>query len=150
MRNMKIIVISLFLLFLIGVSSYSYAQFVQVDSHTKLPEVMLQLELRDLDGNLIAYVEGEQILAIDHLKLNEFLDNQNRKEFLIKDDKAYEMIQWQAKTEKFDKRHAYSGFDLWMYDQEKWKSVLHVRHDSYQTQPGDTLLVYWTIIRPAN
>ena len=147
---MKIIVIFLFLLFLIGISSYSYAQFVVVDSHSKLPEVMLQLVVRDSDGNLIAYVEGEQILAINHLKLNEFLDNQNRKEFLIKDNKAYEMIQWQGQTEKFYKKHAFSGFVLWAYVQNEFENVLMVRHNTYQTQPGDTLTVYWTIFRPAN
>jgi len=48
---MKIIIISLLCIFLIGISSYSFAQYTIPDSHTKVPEVMLQLELRDSDGN---------------------------------------------------------------------------------------------------
>ena len=147
---MKIILISLLFLILVGITSYSYAQYTLVDSHTKVPEVMLQLELRDSDGNFITYVEAKQIILIYPSELNEFLDNQNYKEFLIKDGKAYEIIQWQGQTEKFDKKHAYSQFDLWIPEQNEFKSVLTVRHNSYQTQPGDTLTVYWTIIRPAS
>jgi len=97
---------------LIGISSYSYAQYTVVDSHSKVPEVMLQLELRDSDGNFLTYIEAKQIIVIYPLKLNEFLDKQNHKEFLIKDDKTYEIIQWQGKTEKFGKQHAYSQFIL--------------------------------------
>jgi len=91
---MKIILISLLCLVLIGISSYSYAQYTEVTSDTKVPKVMLQLELRDIDGNFITYIETEQIIVIYPLELNEFLDNQNNKEFLIKDDKVYEKIQW--------------------------------------------------------
>jgi len=147
---MKIFLIPLFLLFLIGISSYSYAQYTEPDSNTKVPEVMLQLVIRDSDGNLVTYVEGVHIIVIYPLELNEFLDNKNYKEFLIKDDKAYEIIQWQGRTEKFNKKYTYSSFNLWANDQGKFKKVLMVRHDSYQTQPGDTVSVYWTIIRPAN
>ncbi len=146
---MKIIVISLLLLFLIGISSYSYAQYTEPDSHTKVPEVMLQLELRDSDGNFLTYIEAKQIIVIYPLELNEFLDKQN-KEFLIKDGKAYEVIQWQGKTEKFNKQHAWSQFDLWVPGENEFKKVLTVRHNSYQTQPGDTVTVYWTIIRPTS
>jgi len=147
---MKIILISLLCLILIGITSYSYAQGVfLVDSHTKVPEVMLQLELRDSDGNLVSYIEATQVIAIDPLKLNEFLDGINYKEFLIKNGKAYEKIQWQGITEKL-KKHTYSQFNLWVYDQNELKMVLSVRHNSYQAQPGDTLTIYWTIIRPAS
>jgi len=145
----KIILISLLCLFLIGISSYSYAQYTVVDSHTKVPEVILQLELRDLDGNFLTYIETEQVIVIYPLELNKFLDNQIPKEFLIKDDKSYELIQWQGQTEKFDTQHAYSQFSLWVPEQNLFREVLVLRHNSYQTQPGDTLTVYWTIIRPA-
>ncbi len=147
---MKIIIISVLCLFFIGISSYSYAQYTVVDSNTKFPQVMLQLELRDSDGNFLTYIEAKQIIAFYPLELNEFLDNQNNKEFLIKDGKAYEKIQWQARTEKFNKQHAWSQFDLWVPGENEFKRVLTVRHNSYQTQPDDTVTVYWTIIRPAS
>jgi len=147
---MKIIIISVLCLFFIGISSYSFAQYTEPDLNTKLPEVMLQLELRDSDGNFITYIEAVQIIVIYPLELNEFLDNQNNKEFLIKDDKAYEKIQWQARTEKFTKQHAWSQFNLYSYVQDKVIPVLTVRHNSYQSQPGDIIKVYWTIVRPVS
>jgi len=146
---MKIILISLLCLILIGITSYSYAQFIPVYSQTNLPEVMLQLVIRDHDGNFITYIEAKQIIQIDHLKLNEFLDDIKYKKFLVKDGKAYEIIQWQGHTEKL-KKHAYSQYDLWKLEQDGFKKILTVRHNSYQAQPGDTLTIYWTIIRPAS
>ena len=147
---MKIILISLLCLILIGITSYSYAQGVfLVDSHTKVPEVMLQLELRDSDGNLVSYIEAKQIIAINHVVLNKFLDNQNQKKLLIKDGKAYEKIQWQGPIEKFSKKHTYSGLILWSYEDGNEKAM-YVRYNSFQSQPGDTLTVYWTIVRPVS
>ena len=145
---MKILIFTLFCLFLIGISSSSYAQYTEVDSTTKVPEVMLQLELRDSDGNLLTYIEAKQIIVIYPLELKEFLDKQPKKLF-IKDDKAFEIIQWKGRTENFNTQHAWSQFNLWVTLQSEPETVLVVRHNSYQTQPGDTIAVYWTIIRPA-
>ena len=146
---MKIIFVALLCLILIGITSYSYAQYSWVYSNTKIPEMMLQLELRDSDGVLLTYIESKALAAIDHSLLNKFLDKQN-KEFFIRDGKAYEKIQWQGNTEIFHKRHAYSLFILWILDENKFKEVLAVPHNSYQTEPGDTLRIFWTIVRPAN
>jgi len=147
---MKIIIISVLCLFFIGISSYSFAQYTEPDWDIILPKVMLQLELRDSDGNFITYIEAEQIIAIYLLELNDFLDNQNNKEYLIEDNKAYEKIQWQGRTEKFTKQHAWSQFNLWSFVQDESIPVLTVRHNSYQSQPGDTVKVYWTIVRPVS
>ena len=142
---MKIILISLLLLFLIGISSYSYAQYTEVDAHTKLPKILLQIELRDSDGNLVTYIETEQITRMHYYPLIEYLDNKKNKEFLIIDGKAYEKIQWQGRTEKFNKKFTYSMFQLWAPGKEL---VLLVNHNSYQVQPGDRVKIFWTIIRP--
>jgi len=148
---MRIIFVSLLCLIVIGITSYSYAQWTVSDELDKIPEIiLLQLELRDSDGNLITYIEAEQIIGINPLGLNEFLDNQKYKKFLIKDGKAYEAIQWQGPTEIFSRKHAFSGFDLWIPDQNGFKHVLTMRHNSYQTQLGDILTVYWTVVRPAS
>jgi len=82
-----------------------------------------------------------------YFQLMEYLDNKKNKELLIKDGKAYEKIQWQGRTEKFDKRHSMSMFQLFAPGKEL---VLLVNHNSYQVQPEDTIRVFWTIIRPAN
>ena len=149
---MKIIYLSLLCLILIGMTSYSYAQLTVVDKNTRLPQVLLQIEVRDSNGSLIAYIEADQIIGISPLELNRFLDNLNntRKEFLIKDDKKYESQQWEINTETFVEELAYSGTRLLDLYQNEYVTLLIVRHDSFQTQPGDTLRIFWTVIRPVS
>ena len=74
--DMKLIIVTLFCLMFMGIAATSYAQYTVVSSDTKIPEVMLQLELRDSNGHLITYVEAKQIIVIDPLRLNTFLENQ--------------------------------------------------------------------------
>ena len=152
---MKIVLFSLLCLIMIGMISYSYAQFTSVDTKNTellLPEVLLQLELRDSNGGLLTYIESEQIIGIAPLELNIFLDNQNqtRKEFFIKDDKKYESQQWEIIGDTFDRKNAYSVTRLLDVHQNELVNLLQMRHDSYQTQPGDTTRIFWTIIRPVS
>ena len=149
---MKIVLFTLLFLILIGITSYSYAQWTVPDKNTILPEVLLQMELRDSNGSLLAYVETEQVIRLSPLELNSFLDNQNqtRKEFLIKDDKKYEIQQWEIEGHTFDKKHAYSSTLLLDTVQNEFVILLQMLHDSYQTEPGDTLRVFWTVIRPVS
>ena len=153
---MKIVFFSLLCLILIGMTSYSYAEIISFENfeknNIKLPEVLLQLELRDSNGSLITYLEAEQIIAIDPLALNRFLDNQNQtnKEFFIKDDKKYEIQQWQQINDRYDRKHAFSG--IWLLDiyQNEFTVLLQMRFDSYQSLPGDFARIFWTIIRPVS
>jgi len=93
-----------------------------------------------------------KIIVISPLELNRFLDNLNgtRKEFFIKDDKKYESQQWEIKGVTFDKRHAWSATRLIDVIQNEFLTLLQIRHDSYQTQPGDTVRIFWTVIRPVS
>jgi len=149
---MKIVLFSLLCLILIGMTSYSYAKWMSPDEATELPEVMIQLVVRDSNGYLLSYMESEQIIGLDPLELNRFLDNQNEthKEFLIKDDKKYESQQWEVTNNVFDQRLAYSITRLLDAYENEFLPLLTMRHDSYQTQPGDTLRMFWTVIRPAS
>ena len=149
---MKIVLFTLFCLILIGMTSYSYAEFIVVNKTTVLPEVMLQLELRDSKGNLLTYVESEQIIGISPLELNRYLDNLNNthKEFFIKDDIKYEKQQWEKATETFQKRDAWSSWHLLDIYQNELVSLLVVRLDSFQSEPSDVIRTFWTVIRPVS
>jgi len=149
---MKIVLFSLLCLILIGITSYSYAQLTLVEEDTKLlHEVLLQLVVRDSNGSLIAYVEADQIMLIEPLALNRFLDNQNQTstKFFIKDDKKYESHTWEVVGDQIKKQGAYSATKLWDVYQNEFVTLLHIRHDSFQTQPGDSVSIFWTVIRPA-
>jgi len=147
---MKIIIFSLLCLILIGMTSYSYAQFTVVDKNTRLPEVLLQIEVRDSNGSLVAYVETERIAKISNLELNMFLDIQNQThiEFLIKDDKKYELQQFQTTMKTQDEKLAYSSSVLETVIQNELVTLLLMSYDTFQSQPGDTVRHFWTIIRP--
>ena len=151
---MKIVLFSLLCLIMIGMISYSYAQFTDVDGKNTdlLLKVLLQIEVRDSNGNLLAYLEVDQIIGISPLELNRFLDNQNQtsKEFFIKDDKKYESQQWEIIGDAFTLKSAYSSTRLLDSYQNELITLLVMRHDSYQTQPGDTTRIFWTIIRPVS
>jgi len=149
---MKIVFFSLLCLILIGMTSYSYAQFTQVDKNTKSPEILLQFQVRDPNGSLIAYIETDQVTSFDPLALNRFLDSLNHtgKEFFIKDDKKYERQQWEIPLETFDKKLAFSTTFLRDVYQHEVITVIAMRHDSFQTKPGDTIRIFWTTIRPVS
>ncbi len=151
---MKIVLFSLLCLILIGMTSYSYAQYTPVKENAtlQLPEVMLQLELRDSNGGLLTYIETDQIIGFSPLELNRFLDiqNQTHKEFFIKDGIKYESQQWEIATETFGATLAYSASRLVDIYQHEFETLLLMRHDSYQTEPGDIVRVLWTVIRPVS
>jgi len=149
---MKIVLFSLLCLILMGITSYSYAQQTPDEKNTELPtKIMLQLELRDSNGNLALYIEADQILAIFTPEINRFLDSQNitSKEFLIEGDK-YEVYQWEQSNQTFNTKSAYSTTRLLTVYQDEFLKPIIMRHDSIQTQPGDTLRIFWTVIRPAS
>jgi len=151
---MKIVLFSLLCLILIGMTSYSYAFWINppYENPELIPKVMMQLELRDSNGNLQVYLEADQIIGVDLQKLNRFLDNLNQtsKEFLVIDDKKYESQQWKIASVQITEKHAYSGTRIVDVYQNEFITILIIRHDSYQTQPGDMLTIFWTVIRPAS
>jgi len=151
---MKIVLFSLLCLILIGMTSYSYADFQVIGQKTEvvLPEVMCQLELRDSNGTLLTYIETEQIIGIDLPRLAVYLDNQNQtnKEFFIKDDKKYENQWWEIKGDAYRDQSAYSGTRLVDVSENKFQTLLFMRHDSFQTEPGDTVRIFWSVVRPAS
>jgi len=158
---MKILFFALLAMILIGVTSYSYAQialkipdeWVVPDKDNKIEhDVMLQLELRDSNGALVAYIETDQVLGISPPQLNRFLDSQDqtRKDFFIKNDTKYETQRWEITGDKYSDKLAYSLTRLIDPYQDRLLTLVQMRHDSFQTNPGDTVRIYWTIIRPAS
>jgi len=113
---------------------------------------LLQLELRDSNGSLVAYFESDQILSISAIELNKFLDIQNQtiKEFFIKDDKKYESQGWEIRGDAFTLQSAYSITRLMDIQENELETLLQMRHDSFQTYPGDTSRIFWTITRPVS
>lgn len=127
----------------------SYVQFTGAQQDQRLPEVLLQLQLRNSDGQLFAYIEGTKIVKPRPLLLNKYLDDKPNKKIITKEGKAFELIQWQGRTDRFNKVHSMALFQLKVPIDDEYRNALLINHEAYQIQPGDTATVYWTIIRPA-
>jgi len=144
---MKSLIIIVILVILFGLIGISYLQNTIAQQNEKL-QVLLQLQIRNSEGHLVSYVEGTQIAMIRQIFLNEYLDEKPNKKIIVKEGKIYELIQWHARTEKFDKVHAKAIFSLWIQRDGELVTVLGIIHNAYQVEPGDTITVYWTIMRP--
>lgn len=123
-------------------AQYTYAMDAKV-----LPDVLLQLVLRDSQGRLVAYIQTNQIVAIDPTILDGYLNNMQNRKTIIQDGKPYEVIQWQGRTETIDKSHAMTLFVLYAPVGGAYQTALEVLHNSYQASPGDTVTVYWSVTR---
>ena len=137
------------LLVLIGFSGILFFEDVKAKQSEEFPQVLLQLQIRNSEGQLVSYVEGTKIIKIQPILLNNYLDEKPNKKIIVKEGKKYELIQWQGRTETFDKVHAHTIFNLWTQIDGAWVSPLGIIHNTYQVMPGDTITVYWTIIRPS-
>lgn len=109
-------------------------------------QVILQLQLQNSEGQLVSYIEATQIISINPFLLNQYLDTK-QSQIIKKDNQNFELIHWQGQTEKIYNFHAMSRFDLWVPRANDFVSSLSILHNSYQVEPGDTITVYWTIIR---
>jgi len=137
--------IHLFLLvFVVGVAIVgdSYGQTeVSPQEDPSLPEVSLQLQLRNSDGQLVTYIEPTTMYISNIKWVHEFLDTKENK-IIEKDGEMFEVIQYEQ-TFRFDDTAQYATYGMYY----KGDFPLLFRHDGYLTSPGDTLDVSWKIVR---
>ncbi len=107
-----------------------------------LPQVSLQLQLRNSEGQLVTYLEPTVMYIIDIAMVHEFLDTIKDKKIIEKNGEKFELIQYDSKA-FFSTTKQIAGYGM-VY---KGEHVLTFRHDGYITSPGDTLDISWKIIR---
>ena len=112
------------------------------NDHPSITELTLQYELRDSDGNFIAYFEPTLMYIIDLALVHENLDTKE-KTIIEQDGKSFELIQYEEKG-IIRKYGQYSSYDM-IY---KGSIALAMRHDGYLGEPGDLFNIIWTIVRP--
>jgi len=146
---MKLLIILLFVAVFFATVELSYSQLVRIEQIQDPPKILLQLILRNSDGQLVSYVEGTSITQINPNLLNEYLNSLSSKTTII-DDKNYELFQWQkTRNETVSKTFSFAMYDLKVLPIDgKHRIALRINHEAYQVEPGDTISVYWTIFRP--
>jgi len=146
---MKLLIILLFTAVFFTTVELSYSKLVFTEHIQDPPKVLLQLILRNSDGQLVSYIEGTNILQIDPVLLNKHLDSLSSNKTITIDGKNYELFQWEARSETFSKTHSMGLYILKVLSiDDKYKSAMLINHEAYQVEPGDTISVYWTIFRP--
>ena len=139
---MKIPIILLIFVMFFGIYFLSDANAFTLPKDPSLPQINLQLVLRNSEGQLVSYYETDYA-KIHSLELtHQFLDSVDNKITFVEDGKTYERIQWQ-KTEYFDGMYQPNIYTL-MY---KGYAPVMMYHGPYFSEPGDTITVSWDIIR---
>jgi len=139
--------IAIFFVIFSGFLGSNNGQYAEAQKPQDSFKVLLQLQVRNSDGQLVAYIEGTKILTIKEWLLNNYLDTLPNKKTVTDEGKKYELFQWQGKTEKFDKTHSMALFQLHVNYNDQMVMPLLVNHNAYQVQEGDTVTVFWTIMR---
>ncbi len=132
------------LVFVVGFAlvGNSYGQTdVAPQEDPSLPEVSLQLQLRNSDGQLVTYIEPTTMYISNIKWVHEFLDTKENK-IIEKDGEMFEVIQYKQ-TFRFYDTAQYATYGM----SYKGDFPLLFRHDGYLTSPGDTLDVSWKITR---
>ena len=113
-------------------------------SDPSLPEISLQLEYRDSNGYLVAYIEPSIFYLRNIPLIHEMLDSKENVEVFTKDGIQYEKIQWQIVTHSTASGEQKAGYSV------GWGGygVLWARYNGILSGEGDTLTAHWTIVRP--
>ena len=109
---MKILIILLLVTVFFATIEVSYSQMIPLQQVENIHKVLLQLQLRNSDDQLVSYVEGTKILRINPDLLNQHLDSFSSNKTISIDGKNYELFQWQGRTETLTRTHSMAMFIL--------------------------------------
>jgi len=108
-----------------------------------LPEISMQLVLRNSDGMLVEYREPSIFFLRNVHMIHQYLDAQENKIIIVKDGINYEQIEFEFKFTSDDNRHQKTTYALF------WDglAVLTSRFNGYISEVGNTVTVSWKIVR---
>ncbi len=113
-------------------------------SDPSLPEISFQLEYRDSNGMLVAYIEPSIFYLRNIPLIHDMLDSKENKVVFTRDGRQYEKVEFEIVTHSSvsgDQKAGYSvGWDGY--------GVLWARYNGILSGDGDTVTAHWTIVRP--
>ncbi len=139
---MKFLIISLIILFSLSVGFVGVTQGIPWDDPTLL-EVSLQVQVRDSEGQLLAYYEPTR-LWVDPKVIHEYMDKQENTSIILKDGKKYEVFELEQ-TLTYRGNQLATGFVLPQGDRVQ---VAYV--DAFLSEPGDVAFQSWKVVRLLN
>jgi len=137
---------------LIFIPPLSFAQITDNTFETSIEEsqiyIIVQIEIRDSNENLVGYIETDQITVLNFEELSLILDdmstNPENTKILSINDKKYEVITGVGNAEYVsDTTVSLSGIT------NDGESLVYANYSGFPVRSGDLVLTTWTIIRPA-
>jgi hypothetical protein len=108
-------------------------------------QLLLQIQVRDSDGNLVTYIEGKpKIFDLD--RFVQWLESKSQKNIMVKNDKKYEVRHISFES-TFSQMNTMGGYFVKLPINGRIDNAIHMDHGSYHTRPGDTLTANLTFIR---
>jgi len=129
--------------------------FAQIADHTfenSIDEdqiyIIVQIQLRDSNENLVGYIETDQITVLNFEELSLILDdmstNSENTEILTINDKKYQVITGVGNAEyTSDTTVSISGIT------DDGESLVYANYSGFPIRTGDLVFTTWTMIRPA-
>ena len=126
--------------------SHAQVKNIAPVSDTSLPEIILQIEVRNSDGVLVSYIEPSLFYLRNIAMIHDYLDakSEEKKTIVTFNGKKYEQIEWYFKSKIRDSWDQQSGYQLGY----KGYGILNARLNGSISQEGDTVTAYWKITRP--
>jgi len=136
---MKFLIISLIILFSLSVGFVGVTHGIILKDEPSLVEVTIQIQLRDSEGQLVAYYEPTQTW-VDSKLVHEYLDTKENKSIILKDGKNLEVIKWEQSRSYMGNglKTGYGGNGLTTFS------------NGFLTEPGDITTESWKVVRPLN
>lgn len=143
---MKYLCIAAFILLLGNcLVATSYAQSSEIN---KTFFIFVQTQIRNSDGNLVAYLEANKIAILQPERLDKFLDSKHVISTMTRGSQDYELIQVDL-VKKVEETDVISKTVLGTLENNEPVLLAASDHDGYPIVPGDTITSIWTVIRPA-
>lgn len=142
--QLLLVAFGLFLLGMMAESSYA-ATIAFPTSDPSLPEIHMQVVVRNPDGVLVSYFEPTLWYISDVGGVHALLDTKETKVLIHKNNNMYQKITFvdhfvMYDTEQITSEPLYYG----------GKQVLSPRHDGIILKSGYTIDAYWNILRIVN
>ncbi len=142
---MKFLIISLIILLSFSVGFVGVIQGAILKDDPSFEEISLQIQLRDSDGQLVAYYEPTRIWVVDSKLTHEYLDIKENKSIISKDGRNLEVIMWEQ-SEYYRGGELETAFGFF----KDGNLAIIDYTDGFLAEPGDTTSQFWKVVRPVS
>jgi len=142
---MKFLIISLIILLSFSVGFVGVTQGAILKDDPSFEEISLQIQLRNSDGQLVAYYEPTRIWVVDSKLTHEYLDIKENKSIISKDGRNLEVIMWEQ-SEYYRGGELETAFGFF----KDGNLAIIDYTDGFLAEPGDTSSQFWKVVRPVS